>query len=359
MILLGSSLPRDTQLRDFPTPVLTLAAELDGLTRITRVAEEYAKLADDVLWNVLLGIYRTPVILLEGVNHAQFASGLMPPHVSLGDLAPNVTEEQAHLKVGEYVNHFLTATFSSEDSHIEQALRNLTAAFFQCVVKLQPFLVIKSLDTDGEESLWTILAQEHFAAEYGPRVGTYNMVLENPMFFTKQPTSFFAGDVLVLGTATLIHAEDKPNPLQNQMVKESPQELNMKLVSKDAMWKALASKNDTTLRSEANTCASLNRLGLELALALSGKTARERYETRGRPIIVEEDMMRTSNLVWAPTPLQMWEDEAGLHVKSVAMVTPITNFINAGAHYCKVMSPYRAMEWVNVDSLRPYSSQFN
>ena len=344
VVLLGATISRNSALRDFPVPVLTLAAELDGMTRMSRIAEEYEKLTGDVL-SFFRGLYRTPVIYIEGANHAQFASGQMIPHVASADLTPNITEAQAHREIGKYVNDFLTVSFSSVDSRIDEALDHLSEAFLISVKKFQPFLDLRNLDTDREESMWTVMAQELFAAEYADRVAVSNEVFENPWFFGKLPSLSLNGNGVIISTAALVHAADKSDDLQFMADMESPHEINMKLVSKEAIWKAFISQNDTALRSEPNTCESLNRFALYLALAVSTDAARERYYSRGRPIIFEEDAMRGMNILWVPSPLQMWEDKDGLHVRSVAMVT-------STEHYCKVMSPYRAMEWVNIDSLR-------
>ena len=348
IVLMGSTLPLDTPLRTFPIPVLTLSAELDGLVQITRIAEEYKKLPDQRTWNFFRGLYRTPVIIIEGANHAQFASGDMPLHIEKGDLLPNITDEQAHLMIGKYVSAFVTAVLSTNDSQAENALGDLAEAFSRAAKRLQPFLDIKNLDNDGEESMWTVLAQDYFADEYGNKVAVYNQVLENPSFFSKHPTfTKVDSDNLIIGTVTLVHVGRERNFLQIYSAKEISKEIHMKLVSKDAIWKAVASKNDTSLRSAPNTCKSLNQLALSIALTLSGEKVQERYRVRGRPIIFEEDTILGANILWAPTPFQIWEEGDGLHVKAVSMVS-------FKEHYCKVMSLYHAMEWVNVDSLREY-----
>ena len=349
LVLMGSTITRTTSLRDFPIPLLTLAAELDGVTRITRIAVEYEKLTHNTT-GFFTGLYRTPVIYIEGANHAQFASGELRPRLKSADLKADISDKQAHREIGKYFNAFLTATFSSNDSQIDEALDQLSVAFLRSVKKFQPFLDVRNLDTDGKESMWTLLAQEYFAEEYGGRVAVSNKILQNPWFFGKEPTISFNDDHMIIGTIALIHARDRTDFRKLLRGKESPIEINMKLVSKDAIWKALGSQNDTSLRSEPNTCKSLNRLALILALSSSSEEARERYFSRGRPIILENDAMRGFNTLWAPTSLQTWEDEGGLHVRAIALVT-------SNDHYCKVMSPYRAMEWVNVDSLRAYRAQ--
>ena len=349
LILMGSTLSRKTVLRSYPIPVLTLAAELDGLTRITRIVDEYEKLTVNKL-SFFKGLYKTPVILIEGANHAQFGSGNITSLLKPYDLKASITVDQAHRMIGKYFDAFLTVTFSADDSKIDEAINELSEAFLNSVKKFQPFLDVRNLDTDGKESMWTILAQDFFAGEYPDRVAVSNKILENPWFFGTEPSTSMAAGSMIVDTVALIHAADKSDRVQMVMDMESPREIDMKLVAKNAIWKALAGQNDTALRSEPNTCKSLNDLALILALYASSETARERYLTQGRQIVLETDAMRGANILWAPSPLQMWEDEAGLHVRSIALVT-------SRDHYCKVMSPYRAMEWVNVDSLRPYRFQ--
>jgi hypothetical protein len=47
------------------------------------------------------------------------------------------------------------------------------------------------------------------------------------------------------------------------------------------------------------------------------------------------------------------KDKSQMIVSSPMMRTPTDYFIGAAAgfHYCKVLSPYKAMEWMMVDSL--------
>ena len=342
---MGSATSRTTSLRDFPIPVLTLAAELDGVTRITRIAVEYEKLTHNTT-GFLKGLYRTPVIYIEGANHAQFASGGLNSHIKLVDLKANVTEEDAHREIGKYFNAFLTVTFSSDDSKIDEALNQLTDAFLKSVKKFQPFLDVRNLDTDGEESMWTLLAQEYFADEYGDRVAVSNEILENPWFYSTGPSISFNDDNMIIKTIALIHAKEQSYDPHWAMGMESPHEIDMKLIPKDAIWKALGKQRDTILKSEPNTCRSLNQLAVILALSASTEKARERYLSQGRPIILENDTNKFY-FMWVPSPLDMWENESGLHVSAISL-------INDQYHYCKVMSPYRAMEWINVDSLRDY-----
>ena len=55
----------------------------------------------------LNALYRTPVLLIKGVNHGHFASGDMPPTVRQNDLSADVAEATAHALIASYVNDFL------------------------------------------------------------------------------------------------------------------------------------------------------------------------------------------------------------------------------------------------------------
>ena len=62
-------------------------------------------------------------------------------------------------------------------------------------------------------------------------------------------------------------------------------------------------------------------------------------------------------------PLWIWhylgytdnEDQTETVVNSPMMRTPVDYLVQsaAGFHYCKVLSPFRAMEWIYFDSLKP------
>ncbi|KAK3792436.1 hypothetical protein RRG08_045977 [Elysia crispata] len=143
---MGACLPRQTELKDYPIPSLSLAGELDGVAHITRMAEEFAELKKYVLES-FSNLYRTPVFLLEEVNHVQFASNTTIPfasvtisdHIIHDDLASKVAEEDAKRMIGKLVNHFLTVTFSLSPILVNSVQRILEKTFDRSYDKFQPF----------------------------------------------------------------------------------------------------------------------------------------------------------------------------------------------------------------------------
>ncbi|KAH8046346.1 hypothetical protein JL720_16424 [Aureococcus anophagefferens] len=78
LVLLGSYLSTvyGYDVASFPKPVLTLGGELDGLTRVTRLARELASLEAAAAAGGEGAKFDKPVGLALGVSHSQFASGV-------------------------------------------------------------------------------------------------------------------------------------------------------------------------------------------------------------------------------------------------------------------------------------------
>lgn len=102
-ILLGSFL--QSKYRNgttFPVPTMTIGGELDGLSRATRIMEEYyfrirqATDPDAALANF-------PVLIVRGMTHLQFASGKPPELIRLRDLKPEISFDAAHEIVAGYI----------------------------------------------------------------------------------------------------------------------------------------------------------------------------------------------------------------------------------------------------------------
>lgn len=94
-----------------------------------------------------------------------------------------------------------------------------------------------------------------------------------------------------------------------------------------------------------------------LALNSSSADAQRRFKAKGRPIIFNDDDNMTTGLQWSSAELGLHEDDHGLRVTSPSLKTSLHEFIEAlsGMHYCTVLAPYRAMEWIYVDSLRAHA----
>ena len=111
-ILMGSALNRDkhsiqqdgSTLFNYHAPTLTIGGTKDGFTRMSRVAESF--------WHQVKNINNSqknlfPIVELDGVSHAQFASTNIPSAVKDGDLKPDVSLELAHSLTGHAISTYL------------------------------------------------------------------------------------------------------------------------------------------------------------------------------------------------------------------------------------------------------------
>ena len=100
-----------------------------------------------------------------------------------------------------------------------------------------------------------------------------------------------------------------------------------------------------------------NQEAFNLALQNSSRAARRRYQDHGRSIFFNDDIIHSSVLAWTASGLDLQEDDQGLHVTSQMLRTSVRDpqSPHSGMLYCKGLSPFRAMEWIYVDSLRDHA----
>ncbi|RUS72981.1 hypothetical protein EGW08_019264 [Elysia chlorotica] len=347
LILMGCIL-NDT-LSDFPVPVLTLASELDGLVRVTLVVDYFEQLLDSVSQSKD-AIYRTPVINIQGTNHIQFETRPPLPRAVTRDIKSDVSDTEARKIISRHVNSFITATFRSVAGDVEVSRVELENDFIESDKRFKPILDMKALQVEGDSFPWASIAQRYFAGEFDNIVEVNNTLYGDIEEFIKfkPPIRYdVASGRFEVHTSAFIEYEGDYQT--NQRVEKSPAEIRLKLKSKGAIHSARGAAP-----VEEWSCRSLNELALEYALNSSTSHARDRYHSRGRPMVFEDDIVATSGQEWLSTPLTIWRDADGLHVQAVALLAAVDSPMYGGMHYCCVMAPSQALEWIIIDSLRDY-----
>merc|ERR1712166_1201581 len=110
LVLFGSYLTKtfSNNLKSFKYPVLTLGGELDGLTHITRIAEEFQNMESRISKDGHDALYKFPVVVLPGQSHSQFCSNVNVTSFGNKDLMPEVSWSTAHAAIGKAVSNFFT-----------------------------------------------------------------------------------------------------------------------------------------------------------------------------------------------------------------------------------------------------------
>lgn len=140
-------------------------------------------------------------------------------------------------------------------------------------------------------------------------------------------------------------------------------EIRVKLMSRQATQKAAGSKNLDFHQTDevGNRCAEINDAAIQWAYKTASPEARKRYDTVGQKLVTGDDLgPYNAGPLWIWTYMNYVEDSAKttMTVKAPMMRTPTDYIISgaAGFHYCKVLSPFRAMEWIYIDSLKAHYS---
>jgi len=103
-------------------------------------------------------------------------------------------------------------------------------------------------------------------------------------------------------------------------------------------------------------CADINDASIAWAYSKLSKTAKSNYDKYGIKMVTGDDLGPYNEgplWIWTYMKYTTAKDNSTVTVQSPMMRTPVTYFIKAAAgfHYCKVLSPFNALEWMMVDSL--------
>merc|ERR1712215_370478 len=354
IILLGSYLPDlfGDHSNQFPVPVLTAVGELDGLT-ISYVLREFQESAEADQGS----IGRYPVYVIDDANHAQVASGDIPSFVTDQDIPSPISFEEAHKRYAQAVASFIIMQkpylFSEEDQNIafetQEDLTQYTAKF------LVPFATTSLMESDGAtipSSSWMIEGQKVLlgaTAEELAKLEVVDFVVPFEDLGDAKPAINSTEECQsVVSTYSQPQYDSNvadANPLYSASV------IKAKFKLEDVVRESLCLPEVTRRQ-----CKDINIAAFDLALSLATDEARERFLSIGTKLVFDNDSVSP----WGPG----WEYSFGLHYKkinsthtrlySTSLISEPDFFIPvaAGMHYCDLLSPFRALEWIYIASLQ-------
>lgn len=146
-------------------------------------------------------------------------------------------------------------------------------------------------------------------------------------------------------------------------------EFRTKLKSRQACLEAAGFTNvNFTEVDKANTatCGSINQASIDWALANASPAAKKRYlSSKGQPLKIVEDIYAGIGVTgpkWIKMALSYTPtaDNKAVEVQAPYFATENKNLGDesythtVGYHYCKLLSPARAMEWIYIDGLKVF-----
>lgn len=158
-------------------------------------------------------------------------------------------------------------------------------------------------------------------------------------------------------------------------VSVSALEMRVKLKSRQAFWQSAGIWNANYTQTDLNEtrCAAINQAAYDWAKSRASKTSLDRFAKLGEEYVMGQDVKSPIGITgptWIGKSLQYNRSVDEKTGKSVMVVrspyfagkniVPEPGYLHpCGYHYCKLLSPARALEWILVDGLRHYGSLNN
>jgi len=356
IILLGSWLPDlfGSHDNEFPVPVLTAIGELDG-DGISFAYREWKESSEAEASLNAPGFY--PVHVIDDCNHGQVASEPLPEFVVEHDIPSPLTFEEAHRRYAQSISAFITVhasqLFSEEEVSAAKDIMDMVSAFTEEF--LQPFMAASIMETDGEEipsSSWMIEGQKILLAassEELTNLEVTNLVVPFADLGDAKPgiNSTFECQAVV---STFSQPQYESSPIDVGIL-ISASVIKAKFKLQDSVREALCLSP-----VERKQCMDINIQAFNLAMDLATEEAKTRFLNIGTKIVFDNDSVSP----WGPG----WEFSFGLHydpINSTHTRLYSTSLISepdflipsaAGMHYCDLLSPFRALEWIYIKSMQ-------
>jgi hypothetical protein len=400
LVLLGAAPGKSQDLQGLEAPLLVLAGDLDGILRFSSFAAAKHK----------FGSTKRRFAIIQGASHHSFASGDKPLAL---DLRPDIGHSKAHSTIAAVVNDFV---FSSDkgDTMLKktEALADKLAAPIIAALKLEGS---GALGTDVCKSDFptnptcNYPKYPDFALPPGPAPAPSPMPSSDCICGSKWVTDY--AFPTVSGAADLgfsLHAADAfhsvsdvhpfhlphiwnscPSPsgcdLNVTTLTEnlpgsgslfpngtgaplSAYELRTKMKSRTTLYKAVGVKPGPNVDKNLTLCRQANEEAWAWATKNADPSVMKRFDADGEPFVMVDDKEAPIGLKgpeWIEKTLvynrvKSSSGRTQIEVQSWTFVVgdfPIhSKYLPTGMHYCKLLSPARAMEWLYTDSLRQMRS---
>ena len=384
VILMGAFVSRGNYNTSYPVPTLTIGGELDGLSRVTRIMEGFyhqvlhSSQGSDAVKN-------SPVVVIQGLSHMQFASGDPPTLVKDRDLKPEISYDQAHGIIGNLSAAFMSFHLSGDKNGLELINRTVedTKSFLKPLLfafEMEGYAHFKPpCDNDPPSTKcttgcpWSQMAQVMMGGLPASQIvdrDEFHPVYQIPVHLPKIDNNCSSpSPSCVLSTHTVSQCVyEIMDDLDTGSTPISAEEIRCKMSSRQAIMEAIGVKNISFNETDGSSiCKVINQQSYLFAMnAASNKTV-ERFKNLGQNLTFGEDLgpYNAGPLwIWDPLKYKTVTDSKGrqvVEIRSPMMRTP-TDYpveLAAGFHYCKLLSPARALEWIYVDGLRLYDSLNN
>ncbi|MCO5574289.1 hypothetical protein L7F22_028071 [Adiantum nelumboides] len=326
----------------YPKPVLTLSGALDAQitnAAIVKHAGEVFDMKDELGEFFVYGV--KPVILVPGMNHAQFSHGI--PNKERGDFDAEISIEQARDVCSSLLSSFITLHMCGQDEQLaSSALAVLREAVCETHQRYQVFW--EAMWEPGKDAKKFQLDMAGIPALKESKIGVVQHEYKDNFIYSKPSIDTQAGRIII---NIYFSPLGKYNLLSNVWVK---------CKSREAITAAFSS--DKIDEEPLSVGSYINQRTFTQALARVPQVVRQKFEQRGKKLRFLEDMViKSSSQEWIDSDLIIKPAEDGtqyVDVQSTALISPLKGMPArfAGMHYLKLLTAARALSWIYEDAFR-------
>lgn len=117
------------------------------------------------------------------------------------------------------------------------------------------------------------------------------------------------------------------------------------------------------LDGDLHRCEGINQAALDWAMEKASPEALERYNRVGKKLVMADDNKPpvSAGPIWIWTALSFKDNKDATETDVVSTIQVTSKdyweYQVQGFHYCKLLSPYRALEWIYSDSLHSHDGR--
>ena len=376
LVLLGSFLSRENRSK-FPLPSLTIGGGRDGLVRVTRIMEAYYHQVLHSSLPMNETCKRQAVVVLDQLCHSQFADGTGVDGIYGVDFVPTMFLDDAHTTIGWLITSFIEV-HTGNDNHLNKLINSVetTGDFLHPLLTaftMEGYYHFKPPCYDNPPSPsctigcgWTEHAMSIMAGLKNAIVNDtdgFHPVSEikhihHPKIHNTCPSDQSNCTLQVTSVSENVYF--KTDKYDIGITNTSAIEIRAKLKSRQAVMEAVGNRHVKFNSTDGGSlCGEINTAALSWALSITDSNTLADYVQHGQPLVIGEDKGPYDIFPeWARKSLQFIPGEQDgkpvMMVHSIMMKTSTEHLIRAlaGMHYCKLLSPARAIEWIYIDSRR-------
>jgi len=332
----------ESSVASYPIPVLLLNGELDGggarpgkMSLFYKQFKEYADAHGEEQALTL-----KPVHVLPGVDHSDFCPGFFV--TAIKDLKSEVSQEEALQAIASGAGAFLHLNSPVSQSAKAEAMQTMKSLLGFTAEMCEPYLRAFEMEASGSlcEDAQRVVAG--LSAEDAVRL----KVSVNPVPFSdfKDGRTGYgpgSGDDLEVQIVSAFEEASGFGPADNHGASKS---VDCKMLDATRIAEQMHVHTET-----GRECGELTKQAVAVAEQLLPQRSMERYRAKGRSVCTVADKgFATTGAI------ETTETEACLEVAALALVNDVNSSNSPGVHYCKLLSPSLALEWMMTDGIKPF-----